>query len=106
MISKLISPLEVPLFLIAFGCLAQRLEWFTDTDALPNHKTGHKMDFWLVAALLIAFVNYAQAWHNEIGATWQNRPNSALLVTLALFWIPVFRLQTTRKTTDGLGYLC
>ncbi|HXM65514.1 MAG TPA: hypothetical protein VN911_02200 [Candidatus Acidoferrum sp.] len=100
MISKLISPLEVPLFLIAFGWLAQRLEWFTDTDALPNHKTGHKMDSWLVAALLIAFVNYAQAWHNEIGATWQNRPNSALLVTLALFWLLyfAFKLQEKRRT--------
>jgi hypothetical protein len=78
MISKLISPLEVPLFLVAFGWLAQRLGWFTDTDAPPDQKTRHKMDPWLVGALFVALVDYAQAWHNEIGATWQNRPNSAL----------------------------
>src|ERR1700731_5247533 len=99
MISKLISPLEYPLIILVAGFLAVRFGWFADADANPHRKGVHKMDPYFYLALYMACIVYAQAWHSEIGAAWQDHPNSALLLTVAVFVILLSadRLQERRR---------
>jgi hypothetical protein len=99
MISKLISPLEYPLFILAFGWLAERFGWFAEANANPDRKVVHKMDSRFNWALFMACFEYARAWHSEIGVAWQDHPNSALLLTLAVFAILLFayRIEERRR---------
>ncbi len=81
MVNRIVEP-------IVFGFLFVVLFWLSERNNDPERKVdGKKMRFWVAFSAWMTCVEFASAWHNEIGSAWQNHPDLSLLGTLVVFAI-------------------
>jgi hypothetical protein len=81
MFHKIVEP-------IVFGFLFLVLFWLSERSNSPERKVDRKkMRFWVAFSAWMTCVEFASAWHNEIGSAWRNHPDLSLFGTLAVFAI-------------------
>ena len=72
MVNRIVEP-------IVFGFLFVVLFWLSERNNDPERKVdGKKMRFWVAFSAWMTCVEFASAWHNEIGSAWQNHPDLSL----------------------------
>src|SRR5438270_2373915 len=78
MVSRIVEP-------ILFGFLFVVLFWLSERNNNRERKVDRKkMRFWVAFSAWMTCVEFASAWHNEIGSAWQNHPDLSLFGTLVV----------------------
>jgi hypothetical protein len=79
MVDRIVEPIVFPLLLVG-------LSWLMERNKSADRKADHeRMKVWIGCWSFLACVEYALAWHKEIGLLWQSHPAIALSSTLAIF---------------------